>query len=213
LKTWLFKTNCNDSADPACFCKNQEFIKEVVDCIDSYSSDDGAVGKAIAYFAGLCRPHVPENPGCVLGNTPDRITITVPRSVPVTTIVATVTQTVPCDPTVISGTTVTETTKTVPYTATVPQIDIQPTDAAPTPFVPPQTVPVTAAPSGPNTAVPTATATATPTTLQSSTVRVSGTAGNVTAPTKIPTFDGAATGLKVPVIAIVLAGILAVMQL
>jgi hypothetical protein len=211
LKTWIFKTPCKDTADPACYCKHPEFIKEIIDCLDSHSNDDSEAAKAINYLAGLCAPVVPQNPGCVIGNVPDRITLTPPKSVATTTIVATVTHTVPCAPTVISGTTVSSTVKVEPTTVTIPQISIQPTDVNPTLLVPSQvvSVPATAAPTAPNTVVPTTSAV--PTTLVT---RPIGTQPNATS-TGIPpiTFNGEASGLRASVFALVAAGVIAMIQL
>ena len=62
LKTWLHVTECKDNSDSDCFCKNDELIKNVHECLPAWASDEEA-SAAASYLMGLCAPHIPENPG------------------------------------------------------------------------------------------------------------------------------------------------------
>ena len=72
LKTWLHVSECKDSADSDCFCKNSEFINNVHQCLPAWASNEEA-SAAASYLMGLCAPHVPENPG-IITNCPSSIT-------------------------------------------------------------------------------------------------------------------------------------------
>lgn len=65
LNTWVGSTDCKDNADYACYCKDNDLIKKVMDCIESWSDDDDKTQSAAGYLQGICAPYVPENPAII----------------------------------------------------------------------------------------------------------------------------------------------------
>ncbi|CAG8895774.1 unnamed protein product [Penicillium egyptiacum] len=65
LNTWLSIPKCNSNSDAACFCPSTEFTDKVSGCIRAWSSSKKEEDSALAYFAGICAPFVPENPAIV----------------------------------------------------------------------------------------------------------------------------------------------------
>jgi len=74
LKTWLQLTKCEDNADSDCFCKDSGFTNSVQQCVSSWSGDQAEEQAALSYLAGICAPHVAQNPG-VVANVPSTITL------------------------------------------------------------------------------------------------------------------------------------------
>ncbi|CAI7577544.1 unnamed protein product [Penicillium crustosum] len=65
LNTWLTIPKCNSNSDAACFCPSTEFTDKVSGCIRAWSSSKKEEDSALAFFAGICAPFVPENPAIV----------------------------------------------------------------------------------------------------------------------------------------------------
>lgn len=40
LNTWVWNTECKDNSDYACYCKNNDLVKKVMECIEAWSDDD-----------------------------------------------------------------------------------------------------------------------------------------------------------------------------
>ncbi|KAJ5534022.1 hypothetical protein N7527_000276 [Penicillium freii] len=62
LNTWLTIPKCDSNSDAACFCPSTEFTDKVSRCIRAWSSSKKEEDSALAFFAGICAPFVPENP-------------------------------------------------------------------------------------------------------------------------------------------------------
>lgn len=160
LKTWIFITSCTDTADPSCYCPQEEFVNKVVGCLDAWSSDDDEVTSAVEYFLGLCAPYVDENPAIVTA-IPSTITLPTPSpDVPNVTIIQTITTVVPCEPTTVttgsaSGTVVTVSTSTATQTLTIPQVTLVVTATDATLVYPTSDVAATSAPPATATTIPT----------------------------------------------------------
>ncbi|KAJ5927005.1 hypothetical protein N7516_008778 [Penicillium verrucosum] len=65
LNTWLTIPKCDSNSDTACFCPSTEFTDKVRGCIRAWSSSKKEEDSALAFFAGICAPFVPENPAIV----------------------------------------------------------------------------------------------------------------------------------------------------
>ncbi|KAJ5199259.1 hypothetical protein N7472_004463 [Penicillium cf. griseofulvum] len=65
LNTWLSIPNCDSNSDAACFCPSTEFTDKVSSCIRAWSNSKQEEVSALAYFAGICAPFVPNNPAIV----------------------------------------------------------------------------------------------------------------------------------------------------
>ncbi|KUM56823.1 hypothetical protein ACN42_g10381 [Penicillium freii] len=65
LNTWLTIPKCDSNSDAACFCPSTEFTDKVSRCIRAWSSSKKEEDSALAFFAGICAPFVPENPAIV----------------------------------------------------------------------------------------------------------------------------------------------------
>ncbi|OQD65918.1 hypothetical protein PENPOL_c005G04561 [Penicillium polonicum] len=97
LNTWLTIPKCDSNSDAACFCPSTEFTDKVSGCIRAWSSSKKEEDSALAFFAGICAPFVPENPAivdiattCTSSNPVPKITAG-PKVTPSTrTVVATV---------------------------------------------------------------------------------------------------------------------------
>jgi hypothetical protein len=63
--TWIGQTKCKDNADSSCYCRDAEFVKNVMGCIEAWSDDDSKTEGAASYFQGICAPYVPENPAII----------------------------------------------------------------------------------------------------------------------------------------------------
>ena len=64
LNTWMYMSGCKDNADSDCFCGNEAFIKNVMDCISAWGSESETQAAA-SYLMGLCAAHVPSNPAII----------------------------------------------------------------------------------------------------------------------------------------------------
>ncbi|CAG8122819.1 unnamed protein product, partial [Penicillium nalgiovense] len=65
LNTWLSIPKCDSNSDTACFCPSTEFTDKVSGCIRAWSTSKKEEDSALAFFAGICAPFVPENPAIV----------------------------------------------------------------------------------------------------------------------------------------------------
>lgn len=75
LNTWITLTTCANNADSDCYCKDSTFTKNVQDCVSSWTEDSSVIQAALSYLAGICAPHVPENPG-IITHVPKTIDLT-----------------------------------------------------------------------------------------------------------------------------------------
>lgn len=63
MNTWLqIDSKCKNNADKACYCKNPEFTKNVIDCVTAWCGTDEETQKSLQYLVGICAEHIPENP-------------------------------------------------------------------------------------------------------------------------------------------------------
>ena len=74
LQTWIKLSGCKDNSDANCFCNDKDFTKNVQECISAWSNDKGKESQAFSYLAGICAPHVNNNPGIITG-IPSTITL------------------------------------------------------------------------------------------------------------------------------------------
>ena len=82
LNTWISLTKCVNNADSDCYCKDSSFITNVQNCVCSWTEDSDVVQSALSYLAGICAPHVPENPGIITG-VPKTVTLSpIPLATP-----------------------------------------------------------------------------------------------------------------------------------
>ncbi|CAD0085673.1 unnamed protein product [Aureobasidium mustum] len=63
--TYLHNTNCANNADADCYCKDEDFINSVYQCIDAYGGSDENVSQAMSYMVGICAKAIPSNPAIV----------------------------------------------------------------------------------------------------------------------------------------------------
>jgi hypothetical protein len=70
VNTWIGQTKCKNNADSTCYCKDAEFVKQVMGCIEAWSDDDSKTQGASSYFQGICAPYVPENPAIITACPP-----------------------------------------------------------------------------------------------------------------------------------------------
>lgn len=82
LNTWITKVGCSGNTDSDCYCKEVDFIKSVIDCVDARGGSDDEISQALSYLTGICAAYVPENPGLIT-NVPTTITLGVPSQTPV----------------------------------------------------------------------------------------------------------------------------------
>ncbi|KAJ5396808.1 hypothetical protein N7509_004921 [Penicillium cosmopolitanum] len=65
INTWLSIPKCDSNSDAACFCPSSEFTGNVDSCIHAWAKSDQERDSALSYFAGICAPYVPQNPGLI----------------------------------------------------------------------------------------------------------------------------------------------------
>ena len=65
VNTWIGQTECKDNSDSSCYCRDAEFVKNVMGCIEAWSDDDSKTEGSASYFQGICAPYVPENPAII----------------------------------------------------------------------------------------------------------------------------------------------------
>lgn len=65
VNTWIGQTDCKDNADSSCYCRDAEFVKKVMGCIEAWSDDDEKTQGAASYFQGICAQYVPQNPAII----------------------------------------------------------------------------------------------------------------------------------------------------
>lgn len=70
LNTWMYMSGCSGNDDSDCFCKNEQFIKNVMGCISAWSESDSDTSAAASYLMGLCAAHVPNNPAIITACPP-----------------------------------------------------------------------------------------------------------------------------------------------
>ncbi|KAI4253751.1 MAG: hypothetical protein LQ352_003498 [Teloschistes flavicans] len=74
MKTWIQLTSCKDNSDSNCYCQDVEFTKTVQECVSAWAASNDDVQGALSYLAGICAPHVNQNPG-IITNVPKTITL------------------------------------------------------------------------------------------------------------------------------------------
>ncbi|KAL9596142.1 MAG: hypothetical protein Q9219_006003 [cf. Caloplaca sp. 3 TL-2023] len=74
MKTWITLTTCKDNSDSNCYCQDAGFTKTVQECVSAWSATGDDVQGALSYLAGICAPHVSQNPG-IITNVPKTITL------------------------------------------------------------------------------------------------------------------------------------------
>jgi len=74
MNTWIKLTTCENNAASDCYCKDSGFTKSVQDCVSSWAGNAMEVQAALSYLAGICAPHVSQNPG-IITNVPKTITL------------------------------------------------------------------------------------------------------------------------------------------
>ncbi|KAL8716303.1 MAG: hypothetical protein Q9220_000208 [cf. Caloplaca sp. 1 TL-2023] len=82
MQTWINGTSCKDNSDYNCYCQNADFTKSVQSCVSAWGADNNVVQAALSFLAGICAPHVANNPG-IITNVPKTITL-VPTPAPAT---------------------------------------------------------------------------------------------------------------------------------
>lgn len=65
VSTWIGQTKCTDNSDSSCYCRDAEFVKNVMGCIEAWSDDDSKTEGSASYFQGICAPYIPENPAII----------------------------------------------------------------------------------------------------------------------------------------------------
>lgn len=65
LNTYLHNTNCTDNTDVDCYCKDEDYINSVYQCIDAYGGSDENVSQAMSYMVGICAKAIPSNPAII----------------------------------------------------------------------------------------------------------------------------------------------------
>ncbi|KAH0285402.1 hypothetical protein KCU62_g7566, partial [Aureobasidium sp. EXF-3399] len=65
LNTYLHNTNCTDNTDADCYCKDEDYINSVYQCIDAYGGSDENVSQAMSYMIGICAKAIPSNPAII----------------------------------------------------------------------------------------------------------------------------------------------------
>lgn len=65
VSTWIGQTECKDNSDSSCYCRDAEFVKNVMGCIEAWSDDDSKTEGSASYFQGICAPYIPENPAII----------------------------------------------------------------------------------------------------------------------------------------------------
>ncbi|KAI4190157.1 MAG: hypothetical protein L6R41_000965 [Letrouitia leprolyta] len=85
MKTWITLTTCKDNSDSNCYCQDADFTQTVQECVSAWAASDNDVQGALSYLAGICAPHVAQNPG-IITNVPKTITLvpTPPAPAPTT---------------------------------------------------------------------------------------------------------------------------------
>lgn len=74
LQSWVKLSGCKDNSDSNCFCKDPNFTNNVQQCISAWSGHQAEEVNALSYLAGICAPHIPQNPG-IITNVPTTITL------------------------------------------------------------------------------------------------------------------------------------------
>lgn len=103
LNTYLHNTNCTDNTDADCYCKDEDYINSVYQCIDAYGGSDENVSQAMSYMVGICAKAIPSNPAIITG-VPSSINIQ-----PTSSTVNAVTASSPSSSDVPAGSSTTET--------------------------------------------------------------------------------------------------------
>jgi hypothetical protein len=121
-------SECRDNTDSDCYCLNTELTKSVIDCVNAHKKDNAEAAAAMQHFAGICAPHLGENP-VPINYVPPTLTVAPPAAAstaPVTVITVSATQVVPVTYSTgqSQGLTIpsSSTTVTVSTVATVPQV-------------------------------------------------------------------------------------------
>ncbi|KAL9024806.1 MAG: hypothetical protein Q9196_006245, partial [Gyalolechia fulgens] len=85
MKTWITLTTCKDNSDSNCYCQDADFTKTVQECVSAWAASGDDVQGALSYLAGICAPHVSQNPG-IITNVPTTIPLvpTPPAPAPTT---------------------------------------------------------------------------------------------------------------------------------
>ncbi|KAL8843326.1 MAG: hypothetical protein Q9170_000184 [Blastenia crenularia] len=63
-----------NNSDSNCYCQDAEFTKTVQDCVSAWAASGDDAQGALSYLAGICAPHVSQNPG-IITNVPKTITL------------------------------------------------------------------------------------------------------------------------------------------
>ncbi|KAL8945065.1 MAG: hypothetical protein Q9216_000049 [Gyalolechia sp. 2 TL-2023] len=74
MKTWITITTCKDNSDSNCYCQDADFTKTVQECVSAWAANGDDVQGALSYLAGICAPHISQNPG-IITNVPKTITL------------------------------------------------------------------------------------------------------------------------------------------
>ncbi|KAF2834901.1 hypothetical protein M501DRAFT_482462 [Patellaria atrata CBS 101060] len=72
LNTFLDESTCADNTDASCYCKEANFIRDVMECVTSWGADDDVIADALSYLTApllctrlptrLCSPFLPTQP-------------------------------------------------------------------------------------------------------------------------------------------------------
>ncbi|GME63502.1 Extracellular serine-threonine rich protein [Neofusicoccum parvum] len=81
LNSWITKVGCKSNTDYDCYCKEADFTKKVIECVDAWGATDSEISEALSYLTGICAAYVPENPGLIT-NVPTTVTLGVPSTTP-----------------------------------------------------------------------------------------------------------------------------------
>ncbi|KAL8948049.1 MAG: hypothetical protein Q9222_005730 [Ikaeria aurantiellina] len=74
MQTFINSTACKDNSDYNCYCQNADFTKAVQSCVSAWGADNNIIQAALSFLAGICAPHVSNNPG-IITNVPKTITL------------------------------------------------------------------------------------------------------------------------------------------
>ncbi|KAG8415378.1 hypothetical protein J3458_009229 [Metarhizium acridum] len=132
LNTFVdLKAKCADNKDAPCFCPDEDFVKNIFDCIYAHGESDNIISEAVSFFQGICGRYIPKNPAIATGADTITQIITVTGTPRITQVPYT---------TVVVATTVTEnsSTQTISTEVTIPNI-VMPTPTGGVPNQPPAT--------------------------------------------------------------------------
>lgn len=220
INTWVEISKCKSNADADCFCKSNDLVEKIYQCLSAHGASDEEVDKAQNFFQGVCAPYVPENPAIITDATTLTITASHPvQTAPVTTIQLITTVTVPCVETEgpSQGATIpgSSTTKVISTAVTVPQVVFETITGASshivslvqgTPTAPANNVPATTQ----DAIITTTPFIGVPTTLASIGLPPKGTGAFTPSP---PQFTGAASRSSMNIVGVMGAGIVAALML